>query len=330
MRTLITGGAGFIGSHLADRLVADGHQVTAVDDLSHGRAANLAAAIATGHCELVELDITDPGLAGVVRAVGPEVIFHLAAQIDVRASVAEPVRDVAANVVGTVAVAEAARQAGVAKMLLASSVAIFGPPARLPVSEQTPTRPLSPYAASKLAAETYLRQFHDLHGLDTVALVLTNTYGPRQDPHGEAGVVAIFADAMLAGRTTQVFGDGGNVRDYVYVADVVDAFVRAAGLDAGSGAAGGVASAAAGQRVAIGTGRPVTDLELNRAVAAAVGVAAEPRRAPPRLGDLPAMVVDAGRAAELLGWRARTSLEEGLARTVAAMRAGWTESVVVG
>lgn len=320
MRALVTGGAGFIGSHLADRLVADGHHVTVVDDLSHGRAVNLAAAMATGRCDLVKLDITDPDLPAVVRSAGPEVIFHLAAQIDVRVSVADPLRDVTANVVGTVAVLEAARRAGVSKVAIASSVAIFGPPPRLPVTEDTPTSPLSPYAASKLAAETYLRQYHDLYGLDTTALVLANVYGPRQDPHGEAGVVAIFTDAMLAGRPTRVFGDGRNVRDYVYVADVVDAFVRAAGLVSTAGPARTALPAAAGQRIAIGTGTAVTDLELNRAVAKAVGGATEPDHAPARLGDLPAMVVDATRAAEVLGWRPRTTLAEGLALTVSAMR----------
>ncbi len=320
MRALITGGAGFIGSHLTDRLVTGGHQVVVVDNLSHGRAGNLSAAIATGHCELVKLDVTDPELATVVRTAEPQVIFHLAAQIDVRVSVADPLLDVTSNVVGTVGVLEAAHRAGVSKVLLASSVAIFGPPQQLPVTEQTPTRPLSPYAVSKLAAEQYLRQYRDLHGLETTTLVLTNTFGPRQDPHGEAGVVAIFADAMLAGRPTRVFGDGGNVRDYVYVGDVVDAFVRAAGL-VSAAAPDGNPQEAAGRRIAIGTGRAVTDLELNRAVAAAVGGAAEPQFAPPRLGDLPSMVVDAAQAAELLGWRPRTSLEEGLALTIAAMRA---------
>jgi UDP-glucose 4-epimerase len=308
VRALISGGAGFIGSHLADRLVADGHTVTVVDDLSHGRPERLAGAVATGRCELVKLSVTDPGLPAAVQAAAPEVIFHLAAQIDVRASVADPVRDATANVVGTVAALEAARSAGVRKLVLASSVAIYGPPERLPVREDTPTRPLSPYAAGKLAGELYLRQYQDLHGLETTALVLSNVYGPRQDPHGEAGVVAIFADAMLAGRPTRVFGAGDNVRDYVYVADVVDAMVRAAG------------PVAAGRRLNIGTGRGVTDVELNRAVAEAVGGAPEPEFAPARLGDLPAMVVDAGAAAEALGWRPRTMLAEGLALTVAAMR----------
>ena len=314
MRALVTGGAGFIGSHLTDRLVADGHQVTVVDDLSHGRAANLASAAASGRCELVKLDLTDPGLLAVVRSAEPDAIFHLSAQIDVRVSVADPLRDVTANVVGTVAVLEAARRAGVPKVVFASSVAIFGPPSRLPVHERTPTRPLSPYAASKLAAEQYLRQYHDLHGMDTTSLVLSNTYGPRQDPHGEAGVVAIFANAMLAGQPTRVFGQGANVRDYVYVADVVDAFIRAA--DPGGPGAGRTA----GKRFVIGTGVGVTDVELHREVARAAGGAPEPEYAPPRLGDLPAMVVDPGAAADVLGWHPRTSLAEGLALTVTAMR----------
>jgi UDP-glucose 4-epimerase len=265
--------------------------------------------------------VTDPDLVGVVRSADPDVVFHLSAQIDVRVSVADPLRDVTANVVGTVAVLEAARRAGVRKVVFASSVAIFGPPSRLPVNEQTPTRPLSPYAASKLAAELYLRQYHDLHGMDTTALVLSNTYGPRQDPHGEAGVVAIFANAMLAGQPTRVFGEGANVRDYVYVADVVDAFVRAAGPAGPAGEpAGPAAGRAAGRRFVIGTGVGVTDVELHREVARAVGGAPEPEYGAPRLGDLPAMVVDPAAAAQVLRWRPRTSLAEGLALTVAAMR----------
>jgi len=205
---------GFIGSHLVDWLVAEGAWVTVVDDLSTGRVENLDAALATGRCELAKHSVTETGFGAIVGAVHPEVVFHLAAQIDVRSSVADPVGDANANVLGTVAVLEAARQAGTRKVVFASSVAVYGPPAALPVREDTPPSPLSPYAVSKLAGEPYLRQYRELHGLQTTALVLTNTYGPRQDPHGEAGVVAIFTAAMLAGRPTRVYGAGANERDY--------------------------------------------------------------------------------------------------------------------
>jgi UDP-glucose 4-epimerase len=309
VRLLVCGGAGFIGSNLVDRLLDLGHDVVAVDNLSHGKPSNLDAALSTGRCELVRLDINDPQLAAVVADARPEVVVNLAAQIDVRVSVADPALDATSNVLGTVAVLEAARRAGARKVLLASSVAIYGPPRTLPVTEDTPTNPLSPYAVSKLAGEFYLRQYQQLHGLETTTLVLTNTYGPRQDPHGEAGVIAIFANAMLAGRQTRLVGDGSNSRDYVYVDDVVDAFVRAAGPVAG------------GLRVNVGTGVATTDAQLNRLMAKVVGGVGEPEYAPARLGDLPHMVVDAGRARDLLGWRPQVDLETGIARTIAWMRA---------
>ncbi len=307
MRALVTGGAGFIGSHLCDRLMADGHQVTVVDSLTHGREANLAGCLAGG-ARLIRHDVAGPGLVEVFEAARPEVVFHLAAQIDVRASVADPAADATSNVLGTVAVLEAARRAGARKVVATSSVAIYGPPERLPVHEDTPVNPLSPYAVSKLAAELYQRQYAQLHGLAGTTLVLTNTYGPRQDPHGEAGVIAIFAGAMLAGEPTRVFGDGGNVRDYLFVEDAVEAFVRAAD------------PAADGYRLNIGTGRAVTDLELNRIMAGLAGYEREPAFAPARLGDLAAMVVDARRAGQVLGWKPSVELSEGLERTLNSLR----------
>jgi UDP-glucose 4-epimerase len=307
VQVLVTGGAGFIGSHLVDRLLADGHRVTVLDDLSSGRTANLRDAFGTGRCELVEADVTTPAAAAAVAAARPEVLVHLAAQIDVRVSVADPVRDAAVNVLGTVTMLEAARVAGARKVLFASSVAVYGPPARLPITEADPTNPLSPYAASKLAGELYLRQYHSLYGLDTTAMVLTNTYGPRQNPHGEAGVIAIFADAMVAGRPTTLFGDGGNTRDYVYVGDVVEAFAAAASASP---------ARTAGSRLNIGTGVPTSDRDLHAIVAAATGTSAEPRWAPARLGDLRDMLVDATAARRALGWRPRTGLTEGVAATV--------------
>jgi UDP-glucose 4-epimerase len=305
VRALVTGGAGFIGSHLTDRLLADGHEVTVVDDMSSGRQENLRDAFATGRCQLVETDVTSAAAAAAIDAAAPEVVFHLAAQIDVRVSVADPMRDANTNVLGTVNVLEAARRAGTRKVLLASSVAVYGPPARLPLTETDPTNPLSPYAVSKLAGELYLRQYHRLHGLDTTAMVLTNTYGPRQNPHGEAGVIAIFTDAMVAGRPTVLFGDGGNTRDYVYVADVVEAFVGAAN-----------SPATAGWRINVGTGVATSDRELHAIIAAATGSAAEPEWGPARLGDLRDMLIDAGLARDTYGWRPRTALAEGVTATV--------------
>jgi UDP-glucose 4-epimerase len=302
VRALVTGGAGFIGSHLCDRLIAEGHEVTAVDSLVHGKEANLPPG-----ARLVRHDVTAPGLADVVAAARPEVVFHLAAQIDVRVSVADPVADATSNVLGTVAVLEAARRAGARKVVMASSVAIYGPPGQLPVGEDAPVNPLSPYAVSKLSGEFYQRQYQQLHGLASTTLVLTNTYGPRQDPKGEAGVIAIFADAMLAGAPTRVFGDGGNVRDYLFVTDAVDAFARAAD------------PAADGQRLNVGTGHPVTDLDLHRVMAGLAGAPAQPRFAPARLGDLRAMVVDASRARQVLDWKPTVDLADGLDRTLRSM-----------
>lgn len=308
VKVLVSGGAGFIGSHLVDRLVHDGHTVVALDDFSRGSHDHLYSAIRTGRCSTIERSILDAGLEGAMRDAEPEVVVHLAAQIDVRASVQRPREDAVTNVIGTVAVLDAARQAGVRKVVLASSVAIFGPVETLPVREHTPVNPLSPYAVSKLSAEYYLQQYQRLYGLETTTLVMTNTYGPRQDPHGEAGVVAIFADQMLRGRPTQVFGDGTNSRDYVYVEDVADALARACG------------PVATGRRLVIGTGIATTDRELHRAVAEAVGGAPEPRLAPARLGDLPHMVVDAAEARRTLGWVPNVALSEGIKRTVEAIR----------
>jgi UDP-glucose 4-epimerase len=310
MRVVVTGGAGFIGSHLVDRLVADGAEVVVVDHLRGGHEANLAVALRTGRVSVVRQDVTGPGVTERIAEAAPDTVFHLAAQIDVRASVVDPVHDATSNVLGTLAVLEAARRSGVRKVVFVSSVAVYGPPVSLPVTENAVPRPLSPYAVSKLAGEFYLHQYRELHGLDTTVLTLSNTYGPRQDPHGEAGVVAIFADALLSGKPTRVYGDGGNVRDYVYVGDVVDALAVAA------------ARPGTGRRINISTGRRTSDLELHRLVAEAAGVRVEPEFAPARLGDLREMVLDASAAREVLGWVPRTSLADGIKLTVEALRAG--------
>ncbi|PRX47918.1 UDP-glucose 4-epimerase [Prauserella shujinwangii] len=309
MRTLVTGGAGFIGSTLVDRLLADGHEVHVVDDLSRGKVANLAAASDSGGLTLHRLDITDPALTGVVAAAAPEVVFHLAAQIDVRQSVADPVGDATKNVLGTINVAEAALAAGVRKVVFSSSGgSIYGAPAELPVDESAPLLPESPYAAGKVSGEVYLGTYRRLRGLDFTTLAMANVYGPRQDPHGEAGVVAIFASALLTGQPTRVFGDGGNTRDYVYVGDVVSAFVAAAG-DRGSG-----------RRFNIGTGVQTSDRELHRLVAEAAGAPDEPESAPARLGDLRASALDASAARQELGWKPEVDIAEGVRRTVEYFR----------
>ncbi len=305
MRTLVTGGAGFIGSTLVDRLVSDGHDVTVVDDLSRGSHANLADALDTGRVTVHELDVNDPGLAAVVAGAAPEVVFHLAAQIDVRRSVTDPRDDANRNVLGTIAVAEAARLAGVRKVVFTSSGgSIYGTPEQLPVAETAPINPKSPYAASKVSAEVYLNTYRELYGLDCTHLAPANVYGPRQNPHGEAGVVAIFAGALLTGGPTTVFGDGGNTRDYVYVGDVVSAFVAASGDRGG------------GRRYNIGTGVQTSDRALHTLVAHAANAPDEPEFAPARLGDLRASALDASAARAELGWRPAVDLAEGIGRTV--------------
>lgn len=304
MRILVTGGAGFIGSTLVDRLLADGHEVAVVDDLSSGSRDNLARAMENPRFTLHVMDIRDPALIGVGAEWRPEVICHLAAQISVRNSVADPVHDARINVEGTVSVLTAAQHGGTRKVVFASSVAVYGRPALIPVPSGARTDPRSPYAASKLSAETYLATFKALHGIDYTTLVLSNVYGPRQSPDGEAGVVAIFTDALLNGTPTVVYGEGVQTRDYIFVDDVVDGFARACGTGGGGG------------RFNLGTGVETTDRRLHSLVAQAAGVADEPGEAPPRLGDLPAMAVDPAPALEALGWRPQTDLNTGLKTTV--------------
>lgn len=305
MRAMVTGAAGFIGSTLVDRLLAVGHEVTGLDNLATGKVANLEAAEANAKFAFVKDDIVEADLDAVVAEYSPEVIFHLAAQIDVRHSVADPQFDSSVNVVGTVRLAEAARKAGVRKIVHTSSGgSIYGTPEQIPTSETVPTDPHSPYAAGKVAGEIYLNTFRHLYGLECSHIAPANVYGPRQDPHGEAGVVAIFAQALLSGRSTKVFGDGGNTRDYVFVDDVVEAFVRASGPDGG------------GQRFNVGTGVETSDRQLHSLVAAAAGAPDDPEFHPPRLGDLRQSCLDVGLAKRVLGWEPRVPLADGIRRTV--------------
>jgi UDP-glucose 4-epimerase len=304
MRALVTGGAGFIGSTLVDRLLAEGHSVDVIDDLSSGSLANLAEARAGRDHELTvhQVDIRDGVVVDLIARRQPEVVFHLAAQADVRVSVARPAFDAEVNVLGSLNVMEGARQAGARKIVFASSGGtIYGEPAAadLPVRESHPQQPLSPYGVAKRVVTDYLHVYRELHALEFTSLAMANIYGPRQDPHGEAGVVAIFAGLLLEGRVCTIFGDGNQTRDFVYVDDAVDAFVRAA--DRGSGLL-----------CNIGTGVETSVNELYAAMAAAAGVTTPATYAPARPGELARSALDPARAAMHLGWEPWTSLEDGV------------------
>jgi UDP-glucose 4-epimerase len=310
MRALVTGGAGFIGSNLVDALLARGDSVTVVDDLSTGRRANLDGALAAG-AELVELDIREAAaLAELVAAARPEIVFHLAAQIDVRKSLADPAFDAAINVGGTANLLEAMRTAGSPRIVFVSTGgAIYGEGEgkALPLVEGAPIEPFSAYGQSKFAAEGYLALYERLYGISGVSLRLGNVYGPRQDPLGEAGVIAIFCGRLRAGERPTVFGDGRQTRDYIYVGDVVAAALTAAE----SGASG---------PINIGTGIETDVLELARQLAEIDGAEGfEPELAPARTGEVQRISLDAGRAERELGWRAQTALAEGLRLTLASI-----------
>jgi UDP-glucose 4-epimerase len=304
MRTMVTGGAGFIGSNLVDRLLAEGHAVDVVDDLSTGSLANLAGARADPAHELTfhQLDIRSGELVEMIARRHPEVIFHLAAQADVRVSVNRPVFDADVNILGTLRVLEGARALDSARVVFAASGGtLYGEidPADLPVSESHPHRPLSPYGVSKKSALDYLVAYRELHSVEFCALALANIYGPRQDPHGEAGVVAIFAEPTLRGEPVTIFGDGEQTRDFLFVDDVVDAFVRAA-------------TRGGGLLLNIGTGRELSVNELSRVMAEVGGSTAPPVYAPARPGELQRSALDPDRAGIHLGWKAWTDLPRGI------------------
>ena len=306
MRALVTGGAGFIGSTLVDRLLAEGHHVDVVDDLSTGSLANLAEARATPGHELTfhRLDIREPTVIELVAHRRPEVVFHLAAQADVRVSVERPAFDAEVNIIGTLNVLEGARAAGTRKVVFAASGGtLYGEPQKLPVPESHPQRPLSPYGVAKKAAGDYLAAYRELHGIEFTALALANVYGPRQDPHGEAGVVAIFAGRLLAGEPCTIFGDGNQTRDFVYVDDVVDAFARAA-------------NKGSGLLMNIGTGVETSVNELYLTMATAAGTDAPAAFAPARPGELARSSLDPSRAGIHLGWKPWTTMEAGAAEVL--------------
>jgi UDP-glucose 4-epimerase len=305
---MVTGGAGFIGSNLVDVLVERGDEVAVVDDVSTGKRENLTGALANG-AELIEVDIRDAGaVTAAVERTRPEVIFHLAAQIDVRKSVADPANDSRVNVEGTINVLNAALAAGVGRVINTSTGgAIYGEGQIIPAPEDHPVAPEAPYGLSKFCAENYCALFTRLHGLSTVSLRYGNVYGPRQDPLGEAGVIAIFCGKLLDGGRPTIFGDGKQTRDYVFVGDVVDANLRAATSEA-TGAFN------------IGRGVQTSVLDIVEALASLSDDGFEADHAPARPGEVQHIALDPSRSKAELGWEAQVDLEQGLARTLDSLR----------
>ncbi|MBA3328730.1 MAG: GDP-mannose 4,6-dehydratase [Solirubrobacterales bacterium] len=310
MRTLVTGGAGFIGSHLVDALLARGGTVTVLDDLSSGHERNLEAALDAGAI-LHRTDVRDAeAVAARVAEARPELVFHLAAQVDVRVSLRDPAFDARTNVEGTINVLESARLAASRVVFASTGGAIYGEGAALPTPEAEPALPMAAYGQSKLSAEGYLGLYGRLYGLSSVALRFGNVYGPRQDPHGEAGVIAIFCGRLRSGAAPTVYGDGSQTRDYIYVADLVEAI-----LAAGDAGVTGV--------VNVGTREETSVLELVRHLGDLHGPAApEPEFAAARLGEIDRSCLDPARAREVLGWAARTPIAEGLRLTYEAAGEG--------
>lgn len=305
MKTCVTGGAGFIGSNLVDRLIADGHRVVVLDNLSTGRLENLAGALP--RIEFVQGDLRDPG--DVARAVaGCEVVYHQGALASVARSVENPVEVTEVNVMGTLNLLFAARDAKVRRVVFASSSSVYGDTPELPKTETMPTTPRSPYAASKAAGESYLSAFQAAYGLETVALRYFNVYGPRQAPDSVyAAAVPRFIDAMANGRPATIYGDGGQTRDFTYVADVVDALVRAATS---------VKAPLVGP-MNVGGGRRISILDLVGSIAKAFGYAGRPIHEPARAGDVRDSLADIRRAMDALAWKPATPLDQGIARLVA-------------
>jgi UDP-glucose 4-epimerase len=300
MRILVTGGAGFIGSNVADRFLELGHEVAVLDDLSTGRRDNVPAAARFHEVTLDDRAAVDAVLAGF----RPEVVDHHAAQIDVRHSVKDPIADATTNILGGIGLLEACVRHGVRKFIYASTGgALYGEGRTLPATEDHPAHPEAPYGISKYALEHYLYFYRLVHGLDVTVLRYPNVYGPRQNPHGEAGVNAIFIGLMVEGKRPTIFGDGEQVRDYVYVGDIVRANELA--LSRGSG-----------ETVNLGWGRGVSVNDIVRTLAKLLGTPIEPIHAAPRPGEVQRIYLDATRAKAVLGWEPQVPFEEGLARTL--------------
>ncbi len=309
-KAVVTGGAGFIGSALVDRLLAEGWKVDVVDDLSSGSLANLADArnAAGRRFSFTRLDVRNAGVVDHIKRQAPDVVFHLAAQADVRVSVTKPQFDAEVNIIGTLNVLETCVAARASKVVFAASGGtLYGTPSELPAREGAPWRPESPYGVSKKVTLDYLHYYREVQHLEYSALALANVYGPRQDPHGEAGVVAIFGGRLLAHQPVTVFGDGLQTRDFVYVDDVVDAFFRAS-------------ERGGGLLLNVGTGEETSVNTLYETMARLCNVKEPAQHADARVGELRASALDPGRAEIHLGWKPWTSLDDGLARTLEHMK----------
>ena len=298
-KAIVTGGAGFIGSHICDALIERGIEIAVVDNLSSGKRRNLPPG-----ATFYEVDVRDASVREIFAKEKPDYLFHLAAQMDVRKSVTDPVYDASVNIGGTANLLEAGRASGLKKIIYAATGgAMYGDPRVLPADEGTPIEPLCPYGISKGTAELYLELYRKLYGMSYTSLRFPNVYGPRQDPHGEAGVVAIFSQLMLAGQQPKIFGDGTMTRDYVYVGDIVDANMLA--LDAGDGVA-----------MNLGWGKEISTQQIFDGVRDAVGCDIVPNYVPERLGEVAHISLDAGLAKKVLGWEPKVELRDGLRRAV--------------
>ncbi len=314
MKVLQTGGAGFIGSNLADAYLAEGHKVTVIDNLSSGKRENVPR-----DARFIEMDITDSALEAVFAEGKFDLVNHHAAQIDVRVSVSDPILDARINIIGLINLLENCRKYGVGRFITASSGGvIYGDTDRLPAVETMPKLPLSPYGVSKCAGEVYLYYYRMLHGLNCVTMRYSNVYGPRQDPHGEAGVVAIFSRNHLSGEPPTIFGDGEQQRDYVFVGDVTRANLMVTGAEfpVEPGSPDDFA-------FNVGTGVPTTVNELAEHFNRFTGAGFQPKYAPPRAGELLRNYLDCSKIRDFVGWEPRVSLGEGLEITYDWFRERW-------
>lgn len=303
MKIIVTGGAGFIGSHLSEACLAASHEVTIIDDLSSGRNENVPSA-----ARFEQLDIRSPEAAALVIETAPDVLIHHAAQMNVRVSVDKPAYDADINVLGFINLLEAARQVGTRRVIFASSGGtVYGEPEQLPCGEDQPLLPVCPYGVSKLAGEQYLYYYSRCYGIGYTALRYANVYGPRQDPHGEAGVVAIFCRKLIAGDDPVIYGDGEQTRDYVYVGDVVRANMAAIEKNYDGG-------------VNIGTGKETSVNYLAERIIVSLGSDNTPSHEAARLGEVQRSALDVTLAGEVLGWEPLTSLDEGLVATIEFFR----------